>query len=100
MGTVSTVVLALLLLGLYYAATDGVLAAAVSSTLPEVSRASGLSLAATVVALAGFVSSLGFGILSGRLGANPAYLLMGGGLALALGVAARAVRRTSTSVAG
>lgn len=100
LGTVSTVVLALLLLGLYYAATDGVLAAAVSSTLPEVSRASGLSLAATVVALAGFVSSLGFGILSGRLGANPAYLLMGGGLALALGVAARAVRRTSTSVAG
>lgn len=100
LGTVATAVLALLLLGLYYAATDGVLAAAVSATLPEVSRASGLSVAHTVVAVAAFVSSLGFGVLSGLVGASPAYLLMGGGLALALGAAATAVRRTSTPVAG
>lgn len=100
LGTVTTTVLALLLLGLYYAATDGVLAAAVCATLPEVTRASGLSLASTVVALAAFVSSLGFGILSGRLGAQTAYLLMGSGLALVVGGAATAMRRTPPSGAG
>lgn len=100
LGTVTTTVLALLLLGLYYAATEGVLAAAVSATLPDVARASGLSLASTVVALAAFVSSLGFGVLSGRVGTHAAYLLMGSGLALVVGAAATAMRRTPTSGAG
>jgi hypothetical protein len=77
-----------------------VLAAAVSATLPDVARASGLSLASTVVALAAFVSSLGFGVLSGRVGTHAAYLLMGSGLALVVGAAATAMRRTPTSGAG
>ncbi|KGN41242.1 major facilitator transporter [Knoellia aerolata DSM 18566] len=95
LGTVATAVVALLLMGLYYAATDGVLAAAVSATLPEVSRASGLSLARTVVAVAAFVSSVGFGLLSGRWGADLAYLLMGLGLAVAVGAAVTLVRRST-----
>ena len=98
LGTVATAVASLVLLGLYYAATDGVLAAAVSSTLPEVSRASGLSLARTVVAVSAFVSSVGFGLLSGRWGADLAYLLMGLGLAVAIGAAATMVRRGTSRV--
>ena len=66
MGAVAATVVALLLLGLFYAATDGVLAAAVSAALPDVSRASGMSLTQTAVGVCGFVSSVGFGFLLAR----------------------------------
>jgi MFS family permease len=67
---------ALALLGLFYAATDGVLAAVVSSAVPEVSRASGLALAQTVVAMSAFVSSVVFGLLLAWQGSEVAYGLM------------------------
>lgn len=95
-GALPAAVVTLLLMGLFYAATDGVLAAAVSAILPEVSRASGLSSAQTVVAVGGFASSLGFGLLLGRLGAGGAYLVMGLGLAAALAAAAALLRRPAT----
>ena len=96
-GVVPAGIITLLLMGLFYAATDGVLAAAVSATLPEVSRASGLSLAQTVVAASGFASSVGFGLLLGWLGAGSAYLVMSLGLALAIAVAATLLHRDTTA---
>jgi MFS family permease len=95
-GTAPATVAVLLLLGLFYACTDGVLAAAVSAILPEVSRASGLSFAQSFVAVSGFVSSLGFGLLLGRLGPASAYLVMGLGLAVAIPAAAVLLRRPAT----
>ncbi|MEU4742536.1 MFS transporter [Actinosynnema sp. NPDC023658] len=54
---------ALLLHGLFYAATDGVLSARVSTLVPESLRASGLSVVQTGQALARLVSSVAFGLL-------------------------------------
>ncbi|MEU4695283.1 MFS transporter [Actinoplanes sp. NPDC023714] len=53
----------LLLLGVFYAATDGVLPALVSRLVPAEARGSGISAAQTVVALARFASSVMFGLL-------------------------------------
>lgn len=50
-------------LGIYYAATDGVLAAVASSVLPDQSRASGLALLGAVLAGAELVGSVVFGAL-------------------------------------
>jgi MFS family permease len=92
-GVAPVAVITLLLMGAFYAATDGVLAAAVSAVLPEVSMASGLALAQTVLAVSGFASSVGFGLALGRLGAETAYLVMGLGLTVAIAVAAIVLRR-------
>ncbi|MEU6156269.1 MFS transporter [Actinosynnema sp. NPDC047251] len=54
---------ALLLHGLFYSATDGVLSARVSTLVPESLRASGLSVVQTGQALTRLVSSVGFGFL-------------------------------------
>ncbi|WP_327404580.1 MFS transporter [Streptomyces sp. NBC_01288] len=51
----------LLLHGAFYAATDGVLMAAASNSVPEELRSSGLALVQTGQAAARFVCSLGFG---------------------------------------
>jgi MFS family permease len=51
----------LLLHGAFYAATDGVLMAAASDSVPEELRSSGLALVQTGQAAARFVCSLGFG---------------------------------------
>ncbi|BBH68035.1 MFS transporter [Actinoplanes sp. OR16] len=53
----------LVLLGVFYAATDGVLPALVSRLVPAEARGSGISAAQTVVALARFASSVLFGLL-------------------------------------
>lgn len=62
------IILALGLLGAYYAATDGVLMALVSAVIPTERRATGLALVATVIAASRLVSSFGFGFLWGRIG--------------------------------
>ena len=59
-GGVWSVVVVLLLLGSFYAATDGVLSALATQSVPEESRASGIAAAQTVVALARFACSRGF----------------------------------------
>ncbi|WP_460842034.1 MFS transporter [Nocardioides marmoraquaticus] len=53
----------LLLLGAFYAATDGVLAAAAAGTVPAGSRATAIATAQSVVALGRGVASIGFGWL-------------------------------------
>ncbi len=78
----------LLMLGAFYAATDGVLAALASAMVPEASRASGISAAQTVVALARFGASVGFGVMWQVAGLSAALLVSSIGLLVANGVAA------------
>jgi len=62
----------LLLQGLYYAATDGVLAALASAILPEQWRTTGLAIMTTGTGLARLFASLGYGALWTYLGPNQA----------------------------
>ncbi|WP_345628435.1 MFS transporter [Rugosimonospora acidiphila] len=73
-GTAWTIV-TLLLLGVFYAATDGVLSALVSRLIPAGTRGSGLAAAQTVQVLARFASSVAFGVLWTLVGPRDALLL-------------------------
>jgi MFS family permease len=90
-GAVSTVV-ALLLLGTFYAATDGVLPALVSRLVRAQARGSGIAAAQTVVAVARFASSVMFGSLWVTVGRGPGLLLVGAVLAAAIPLAAWLLR--------
>lgn len=57
----ATFAVAFVTLGVYYAATDGVLMAIASCELPETLRASGMGFVATAVGLARFAAALVFG---------------------------------------
>lgn len=84
----------LVLLGTYYAATDGVLAALAGRIVPTPARASGIATAQTVQAAARFVSSLAFGLSWTLFGARAALYLVAGVLAVALTVGALLLWRT------
>jgi MFS family permease len=84
---VTGTVLVLVLLGTFYAATDGVLPALVSRLVSAQARGSGIAAAQTVVALARFASSLAFGSLWIALGRGPALLGVAAALATAVPVA-------------
>jgi MFS family permease len=84
---VGATLVTLLLLGAFYAATDGVIAAlAGRSVVPSV-RASGIAAAQTTVAVARMASSAGFGVLWVLVGPGVALLLVGGALLLVVPVA-------------
>ena len=72
----------LLLLGLYYAATDGVLSALASAMLPEQWRTTGLAVMTTGTGLARLLASLGYGALWTYFGPNQALTLFLLGLSL------------------
>ena len=78
-----TVPVYLLLLGGYYAATDGVFAALASAVLPAEVRTTGLAVLSTITALGGLVSALVFGALWTLGGVQVAALAFTGGLAVA-----------------
>jgi MFS family permease len=78
---------AVVLLGGYYAATDGALAALVSRGVPEHMRASGLALVATGVSIGRAAASLMFGVLWTSWGRQAAVLTFAVALSMALGVA-------------
>ncbi|MRK00818.1 MULTISPECIES: MFS transporter [Aeromicrobium] len=87
LGGLAVVILPLLLLGTFYAATDGVLAAVAGRlAAPEV-RASGIACAQTVVALARLVASTGFGLLWFTMGPHRALLTVAGLLLVVVVVA-------------
>ena len=88
-GALWSVVLVLLLMGSFYAATDGVLSALATQSVPEESRASGIAAAQTVVALARFACSIIFGLLWELTGRQTALWVMA--VALAVGLAAAVV---------
>ena len=83
-GGIGTLVMVLLLLGTFYAATDGVLSALATQTVPEESRASGIAAAPTVVALSRFVSSIAFGLMWQLGGRTEALGVMSAALVVAL----------------
>ena len=88
----ATLPLCLLMLGVFYAATDGVLAAMGSALLPESLRASGLALLGTSTSIAKLLASVAFGAAWSVFGLTAAFTLFGCGLALVLAFAAPALR--------
>jgi MFS family permease len=87
-------VLALPLLGAYYACTDGVLMAAASMELHEHLRTSGLALITTVTSLAALVSSVMIGALWTVSGMDVAFEVMASAFVLALGFGYWSLRRS------
>jgi MFS family permease len=92
----------LLLLGLYYAATDGVLAALASAILPEQWRTTGLAIMTTGTGLARLLASLGYGALWTYLGPNQALTMFLLGLSITVSLAwvflSRVERNTDESI--
>jgi len=74
----------LLLLGLYYAATDGVISALASAILPEQWRTTGLAIMTTGTGLARLLASLGYGALWTYLGPSQALSLFLLGLCITI----------------
>jgi hypothetical protein len=89
----ATMLLGLGLLGSYYAATDGILMALSTTTVPERLRTSGLGLVSSVTAICRFGSSVVFGVLWTVSGSDVAVLVFGIGLTAALPLAALVLRR-------
>lgn len=85
-GTTMTVCLALVALGAYYAATEGVTTALAGAILPERSQASGIGVLVTVISLGQFASSLAFGALWFALGLSSAVIVFGTALIAALAI--------------
>ncbi|TLP56960.1 MFS transporter [Microbispora triticiradicis] len=82
----------LVLHGAFYAATDGVLAAAVTGLVPEALRARGLALVGTGQALARFACSIAFGAAWTAWGDGPALAVAAAGLAISTPAAIAALR--------
>ena len=82
----------LVLLGLFYAATDGVLAALVSQLSAPEKVGTALGTAQTVVALSRMAAASGFGVLWFAVGAGTAMVCVAVLLAAALGAAAILMR--------
>lgn len=74
----------LVLLGAFYAATDGVLAAMAGAMVPVQVRASAIGTVQTAVAAGRLVSSVAFGVLWYSLGRGPALLTVAALLLLAI----------------
>lgn len=86
----------LVLLGAFYAATDGILAALAAESTPSASRASGIAAAQTVVALARLIASTSFGLLWFALGRENAMLIVAAILAVIIPLAAVLLRGVLT----
>lgn len=90
-GTVG-VIAVLLLLGAYYAATDGVLAAMASVHLPETLRGSGLALIGTATSTARLFASLAFGALWTWAGIEAAVTAFGVTLVVSIAISTAGLR--------
>jgi MFS family permease len=93
-------VLVVALVGVSYAATDGVLVALASSALPERWRTTGLAVVATVIALGRFLASAGFGAAWERFGSTVAARLYLVGVLAAVLVGWVLVRRDGAGPPG
>jgi MFS transporter len=85
--------LALVALGAYFAATEGVTAALAGAILPEQLQATGMGVLVTVVSVGEFGSSLVFGALWLAIGLQSAVLVFGAALILALVIATSLLMR-------
>jgi MFS family permease len=90
-GTAGMLV-ALFMLGAYYAATDGVLMAFGAGQVSEELRGSGLALLGTAVSASRLLASVVFGALWTLFGIQTALAIFAGGLVVAMLVAAVALR--------
>ena len=90
-GTVAVVV-SLFLLGVFYASTDGMLAAVAGRLVKPEVRASGIASAQTVVALSRLVASTGFGLLWYQIRPHRALLVAACALLMVIPVAYAFVR--------
>jgi MFS family permease len=97
-GGWTLVVVALALLGSYYAATDGVLMALGSAIVPEATRGSGLALLRTTTSIARLVASILFGALWTLWSIDLAIACFAGALAAATVIAAVVLARTPEPV--
>lgn len=88
----------LLLLGLFYAATDGVIAALAGRLVPVQARTSGIAAAQTVVAVARMGASAGFGVLWLVWGPAVALPVVAGLLVLAVVAGATRIARLDTAL--
>jgi MFS family permease len=86
------VIACLLLLGVFYAATDGVLMALASGLCPPDQRASGMALVTTAMSGARFLASVAFGALWTRYGAEAAVYAFFGALVVAVAIAGGILR--------
>jgi MFS family permease len=77
----------LVVLGAYYAATDGVLMALVSSTVPAEVRASGLAVLVTATSLGRLLASVAFGAIWTAYSADTAVAAFAAALAIATAIA-------------
>ncbi|MGA5560993.1 MFS transporter [Streptomyces platensis] len=91
-GGAALICAVLVLHGAFYAATDGVLAAATADAVPEDARGSGLAVVQTGQTAARFVCSLAFGAAWTAWGDHTAVLAAAVGLALAAALSARLLR--------
>jgi MFS family permease len=96
-GALVSALLAVLLLGAYYAATDGVLAALASGMLPVTLRGSGLALLSTATSVARLGASIGFGWLWTMWGRETAMASFGVALLVGLVLAVVALERVRPS---
>jgi MFS family permease len=92
-STAAATVGTLLLLGTFYAATDGVIAAVAGRLVPVQARSSGIAAAQTVVALARMLASAGFGVLWLLLGPTVAMATVATLLVLAVLAAGTRITR-------
>jgi MFS family permease len=92
--------LALALLGMYYAATDGVLAAIAAGLSAEQTRGTGIAAAQTVVAVARFSSSVLFGSFWLLLGRGTALIAAAGALLVAMAFSAWLLQPSLVARAG
>ncbi|WP_267275454.1 MFS transporter [Arthrobacter sp. CDRTa11] len=98
-GGLGATVGCLILLGVFYAATDGVLAALVSQLSPPEKVGTALGAAQTVVALSRMAAAAGFGVLWFAIGPVTAVVCVAVLLVAALGAATVLMRGITTSAA-
>ncbi len=91
----TTLVIVMLMLSAYYAATEGVLMALGSAVLPESVRTTGLAVLSTATAVARFGASLLFGLLWTHYGVTTAVATFIVGLSIALVIAFVALPKTT-----
>jgi MFS family permease len=91
-GPAAEIPLYLGLLGLYYAATDGVLMALASATLPPALRGSGLALLVTAASIGRLLASILFGMIWTWAGVETAIMVFAIGLSLAILMTGTALR--------
>jgi MFS family permease len=92
--------LALVLLGVYYAATDGVLMALGSALSPPALRGTSLALLGTATSVARLLASIAFGALWVTIGLEAAVAVFGAVLLTALAVSVFTLARGRAAVAG